>query len=67
MRPSMYLSGFAPTGVESVESFSLKCRVSVVWVHYSMAYINQGGQPLRVTSPTWCVCENLDNQVLTCS
>ena len=60
----MYLSGFAPTGVESVESFSLKCSVSVVWVIISMAYISQGGQPHRKTSPTWLVCERLDNQVL---
>ena len=43
----MYLSGFAPMGVESL----VKCRVRVVRVIIHMAYIYQGGQPIRVNLP----------------
>ena len=58
MESPMYLSFYAPTGLESVKSFRLKCRGKCRQGHYSMAYISQGGQPLRVTSPTWHVCES---------
>ena len=64
MSASMYLSFYAPTGLESVESFRLKCRGKRRQGHYAMAYISQGGQPLTGTSPTWLVFESLDNQVL---